>query len=308
MRQATALRFSVAGPGMIAAAASDDASRCLLLALSHDALGVIVDGLADPLQPVIAVALSSTCKGLRTSPVLERARLILMQRHFRAVALCETMVMSCEELSYAEVLEYGDSLDADDLATLGMIVRTSGLPRLHCLDLSRNFFGNAGLRELCKGLGCGAAPSLITVDISYNGFCLTGAEALAAVLLGGAMPKLATLCINDNHIGNQGIAALVAPLRKLPALKTLNLTNCEIGDEGVASLVDNLDKNEFKRLERIWLKDNLVTDAGCGMVVTAVRNGALPMIVRTNGIRLGGTNPARDPAIRAVKDAIRGRA
>ena len=37
-----------------AASSSDDASRCLLLALSHDELGVIVDGLADPLQPVVA--------------------------------------------------------------------------------------------------------------------------------------------------------------------------------------------------------------------------------------------------------------
>ena len=35
-------------------------------ALSHDELGVIFDGLADPLQPVVAVALSSTCRGLRT--------------------------------------------------------------------------------------------------------------------------------------------------------------------------------------------------------------------------------------------------
>ena len=48
------------------ARSSDDASRCLVLALSHDELGVIVDGLADPLQPVVAVALSSTCLGLRT--------------------------------------------------------------------------------------------------------------------------------------------------------------------------------------------------------------------------------------------------
>jgi len=35
-------------------------------ALSHDELGVIFDGLADPLQPGVAVALSSTCLGLRT--------------------------------------------------------------------------------------------------------------------------------------------------------------------------------------------------------------------------------------------------
>ena len=46
-----------------ASSSSDDASRCLLLAVSNDALGVIVDGLADPLQPVVAVALSGLCPG-----------------------------------------------------------------------------------------------------------------------------------------------------------------------------------------------------------------------------------------------------
>ena len=69
-----------------ASGSSDDASRCLLLALSHDELGVIVDGLADPLQPVVAIALSSTCKGLRTP--LQAALEVLKERHARAVALC----------------------------------------------------------------------------------------------------------------------------------------------------------------------------------------------------------------------------
>jgi len=32
-------------------------------ALSHDELGVIVDGLADPLQPVVAVALAARALG-----------------------------------------------------------------------------------------------------------------------------------------------------------------------------------------------------------------------------------------------------
>ena len=70
-----------------AASSGDDASSCFLflLALSHDELGVIVDGLADPLQPVVAVALSSTCLGLRTP--LRAALLVLRQRHANAVAL-----------------------------------------------------------------------------------------------------------------------------------------------------------------------------------------------------------------------------
>ena len=55
-------------------------------ALSHDELGVVFDGLANPLQPVIAVALSSTCVGLRTP--LRAALEVLQAHHESAVALC----------------------------------------------------------------------------------------------------------------------------------------------------------------------------------------------------------------------------
>ena len=44
--------------GSSTADSQDGTSRCHLLALSHDELGVIVDGLADPLQPVVAAAAS----------------------------------------------------------------------------------------------------------------------------------------------------------------------------------------------------------------------------------------------------------
>ena len=57
-----------------------------LLDLSHDELGAIVDGLANPLQPVVAVALSSTCKGLRTP--LQAALKVLRQQHRSAKSLC----------------------------------------------------------------------------------------------------------------------------------------------------------------------------------------------------------------------------
>ena len=76
-----------------ASSSSDDASRCLLLALSHDELGVIFDGLANPLQPVIAVAFSSTCLGLRTP--LQAAIEVLMGRHARAVVLCRKVGTTC---------------------------------------------------------------------------------------------------------------------------------------------------------------------------------------------------------------------
>ena len=95
--------------------------RCLLLALSHDELGVIVDGLADPLQPVVAVALSSTCLGLRT-PLLTALKK-LKKRYKRAKKLCRKVHTSCAELRVAEELDwYRKGLTTDDVATLAKIL------------------------------------------------------------------------------------------------------------------------------------------------------------------------------------------
>ena len=169
-----------------ASRSSDDDSRCLLLALSHDELGVIVDGLADPLQPVVAVAFSSTCKGLRTP--LQAALEVLKERHGRAAILCRKLQMSCAALSDAEELYWTNECFADDdMATFVMILLTNGLLRLQALHLPFNRFGDAGVQGLCEGLGCGAAPSLHLLNLSNNQFGPAGAEALAAALFRGAM-------------------------------------------------------------------------------------------------------------------------
>ena len=108
-----------------ASSSSDDDSRCLLLALSHDELGVIVDGLADPLQPVVAVALSSTCLGLRTP--LQAALQVLKGRHERAAALCRKVGTSCVGMRDAEELNWSwKGLTADDVATLGYFSHYDG--------------------------------------------------------------------------------------------------------------------------------------------------------------------------------------
>jgi len=247
-----------------AASSSDDDSGCLLLALSHDELGVIVDGLADPLQPVIAVAFSSTCLGLRTP--LGAAIQVLKERHEKAKALCRKLDKSCAEVRGAAVLMFNlrgsTLLVADDMATLAMILQTNGLPCLRELWLGNKGLGDAGVQALCEGLGRGAAPSLRILGLSSNKFGPAGAEALAAALSTGAIPKLTMLDLLANPIGNQGVAALAAPLRKWSALNQLYLDDCKIGDEGVASLVDNLGKDDFKALEHLWLNNNKITDAG----------------------------------------------
>jgi len=283
-----------------ASSSSDDASRCLLLALSHDELGVIVDGLADPLQPVVAVALSSTCLGLRT-PLLAALE-VLRERHEKAKALCRKLDQSCAGLSGAERLHGAGRLVADDAATLGMILRTNGLPRLHQLYISGSGLGDAGVQVLCEGLGRGAAPSLRVLGLAYNKFGPAGAEALAAALGRGAFPQIENLQLQGNPIGSQGVAALAAPLRKMPALSQLFLSYCEIGDEGVASLVDNLGKDDFKALQLLWQNHNKITDAGVAKLLAALDAGGLPKLV--NQAYLLEDNPASAVAVEAVHEAL----
>ena len=287
-----------------AASSSDDASRYLLLALSHDELSVIFDGLADPLQPVVAVALSSTCLGLRTP--LQAALLVLRQRHEKAKALCIKLgeapsharlgasypLMTCAGLRDAEELNWQCTPDwqctPNDLATLGLIM--PWMPSLKELNFDFSRVGDTGMHEICGGLGRGAAPSLRQLACGDNQFGAAGAEALAAALRRGAMPKLAELHLGENVIGDQGVAALAPALKKLPALFHLDLGVCGIGDAGVASLFHNLGKDDFKLLEKLYLDANGLTDKGCATVVTALKAGALPAI---RALRYPGSDDER---------------
>ena len=290
-----------------ASGGSDEASRSLLLALSHDELGVIVDGLADPLQPVVAVAFSSTCKGLRTP--LGVALEVLKQRHERANELCCKLrgaPCSCVVLRDKErLMLHNKGLNADDVATIGMILSSRGLPRLTILFIARNHdIGDAGINALCEGLVRGSAPSLRIVNIHSNQFGPAGAEALATALGRGALPALCELYLNSNSIGNHGIAALAASLRRLPALSRLYLSCCDLGDEGVASLVADLGKDDFKALEVLSLGGNKITDAGMAKLVAAINAGGLPKLKKAWPSLSLGENLASAPAVQAVIDAL----
>ena len=296
--------------------------------LSHDELGVIVDGLANPLQPVVAVALSSTCKGLRTP--LRAALELLQERHGRAVALCNKVGTTCAGLAGAKTLVWrAKGLTADDMATLRMILRTSGLPRLNGIDCSNNSFGDAGMQSLCDGLGSGGAPKLRALNLDQTNevgshevgptgavvrnhgnddFGPAGAEALAAVLRSGALPELRALSLNGASIGSQGLTNLAAPLRKLPALLWLALGLCEIGDEGVASLVGDLGKDDFKALRQLHLIGNKITGMGMAKLAGAIDAGGMPKLVdgeaEFEGTLWRGNFLASAAAGQAVHDAL----
>ena len=102
------------------------------------------------------------------------------------------------------------------------------------------------------------------------------------------------------------MAALAAPLRKLPALIMLMLAHNGIGDEGVASLFANLGKDDFKALEDLWLANNQITDAGMATLVAALDAGRLPMLLDQEDDKkyFLQQNRASASAVQAVEDAL----
>ena len=263
-------------------------------ALSHDALGVIFDCLSDPLEPVVAVALSSTCKGLRTP--LQAALKVLRQRHLQALQgavwklgqLAEeewslddffsAVQLNFQRESWVEDMEIetraGHSLDAEDIASLAMIMRTHGLPVLQGLNLQGNGFGDVGIQRLSEGLVLGAAPSLLSLNLDGNNFGPVGAHALAASF--GGMINLKLLSVGHNRIGDQGVAALAGPLRMLARLDVLQLTRCNFGDEGAASLFADLGTDDFKALKQVDLAFNNITKMGYAHVFLAIDGDMMP--------------------------------
>ena len=270
-------------------------------ALSHDELGVIVDGLADPLRPQLAVALSSTCLGLRTP--LQAALKVLKHRHWRVAALwyvCDdgtrlTKVRYLKKLNFAK-----KGLTIDDMATIGMILRW--LPRLQELFLDDNPFGDAGLQALCEALDRCLLRSLTVLDLAQTFLGPAGAEALATALRLGMLPALKELCLNDNYkLGNQGVIALAEPVRKMSSLSDLSLCECGVGHEGFAVLFANLGKDDFKKLEQLDIEFNDVTDADCEALVKAIKRGLMPELA---AVTVHRQTTASDEALKAVDAAL----
>ena len=116
------------------------------------------------------------------------------------------------------------------------------------------------------------------------------------------MRNVEMMQLSHNRLGNQGVAALSAMLRKRP-LTCLFLVGCEIGDEGVASLFADLGKDDFKSLEMLELDHNDITDAGTTTLIAAIDAGRLPKLQQQQDNGLHG-NPASAAALKAVQDAL----
>eukprot|EP00964_Phaeocystis_antarctica_P006807 scaffold3683_cov45-Phaeocystis_antarctica.AAC.2 len=262
-----------------------------MLALPDELLQHIFKQAYNPLEPHIAVYLNSASHGLWASTQVLLPQ--LRAGHEAAAALCLKkhyvgLVRSCKDLREAKEVNWQcKGLTESDLTTLGTL--GSVLPALETLWLvehSAHAAGPDGVQRFAEGLGAGALPAVTVLAIENMHVGEAGASALAAALGQGALPRLKTLKLYNAAIGDAGLVALAPALRRLLALELLNLDKNPLGDEGLAALVappppagvPPLPTGGLMKLKTLNLNNTQVTDAGCATLAAALDSGALPAL------------------------------
>ena len=286
--------------------------------LSEDVVGIVFSQLSNPVDPRDAVAFGSASSWLREQEQTQALMQQLRADHETVTALCHKTQSSfssrnhktgrtCKELREAKVIYWTDrGLSTADLAVLGTLGAV--LPALLVLHLSESAgtaCGPDGVQQLLGGLGTlQAVRSFVLIGMHVGD---AGASALAAALRRGALPQLRSLVLNRAAIGDAGLVGLAPALRRLPALERLYLAGNPFGDEGLAALVAPLPAGApplpagvLTKLKRLNLSITQVTDAGCATLVAALHRGALPAL---EDLCLSNTL-ASDAATAAVQEAL----
>ena len=255
-------------------------SSCMFLLLGHDEMDVVAQELCDPLQPLLAVNLGSTAKGLQMP--MQAALAQLKQQHLEAEGFAALVGMDMERLRVATTLRLG-SFDGRPLTlahgrALGTLVGCGSLPMLRNLCIECDECGDEGVVLLAVGLRRGGLPSLGTLRFASSQIGEQAASALAAALTKRAVPALTTLHLGDNELGDLGLVALAPALRQLPTLTELKMWDNEISDRGLAALIAQPMTGVLESLQLLDLCGNNITDAGCAALDSALRSGALPAL------------------------------
>ena len=170
---------------------------------------------------------------------------------------------------------------------------------------------NDGMQQLADGLGAGALPS-VDFFVLLNAYVGdAGALALAAALDRGSLRGLEYLKLENAAISDAGLIALAPALRRHPALMTLDLQVNPLGDEGLAALVappppadaTSPPTRGLTQLKTLNLGYTQVSDAGCAALAAALNSGALPVL---DFLELFGA-PASAAASAAVKKIYKSR-
>ena len=295
--------------GFVGSAELHDAGgRWALAAHSGDEQRIVFIQLCNVLDPRVAVDFSSASQWLRVP--MQALLWELRADHEVASALCLKMGMrSCKELREAKVVDWDDNVHWTDLETLGPL--SSVLSVLEELHLAQ---GVLGVQRLAEELGTGALPAVTTLTLNHMHVGDTGALALAAALGRGALPALKPLALHNAAISDAGLVALAPALRRLPALEDLYLGANPLGNEGLAALVapppppaDALSPptGVLAELKRLNLKNTQVSDAGCAALVAAIDSGLLSASFEFLGLDgdlpSGAVEPVHEALARAAK-------
>ena len=256
-----------------------------LSAMSGDEGGMIFSQLCDALEPRIAVAFSSVSHGMREST--QAQRLQLRAEHEAAAALClKVSRRSCKELREAKELFLTGGVGSDNVQP-------------------------DNVQRLAEGLGAGALPAMTALCINGVHVGDAGASAIAAALGRGALPRLSCLVLYEAAIGDAGLVALAPVLRRLPALMQIDMQRNPLGDEGLAALVAPpppagalpQPTRALAKLEKLDLCRTHVTDAGCAALVAALDTGALPALTNSMLVAAAPAGAASNTAAFAVHEA-----
>ena len=279
-----------------------------LAALSEDEQRIVFSQLCNMLDPRGAVDFSSITNELWE--LTQSLRQQLRTDHEVAAALCRKLgFRSCKELREAKTVKWiFKGLSATDLALLGTL--GSVLPALEKLigDSSGSAAGPDGVLRLAERLGAGALPALTTFVFASVHVGDAGASALAAALGRGALPRLKNLALANAAITDAGLVALAPALRRWPALERLSLMSNPLGDEGLAALVAPPPAagalapptGGLTKLKTLSLHSTQVSDAGCATLAAALDSGALPALEALNLVDI----PASAAAKAAVREAL----
>jgi len=237
MRPATCPASTATASTTITAAASISESGSPLLNLAHDLVELLVrrGRLLNPLQPESALALSATCREMRSQ--LRPALRLLRPRHVAVRELCRKAGTTTASAGAAESLGWDcKGLDDADCATLGALLAHGVLDHVTTLTLHGNALGDDAIAALFAGLGL---PSK------------------------SALPHLRSLGFETNTVGDRALAAIARVAlgangtRVLPALRDLQISNNKIGDSGLFALGRALhDPAALPQLQRLWATGN----------------------------------------------------
>ena len=114
--------------------------------------------------------------------------------------------------------------------------------------------------------------------------------------------------LSSTALGDAGLVALAPALRRLPALEELGLGASPLGNEGLAALVappppadaPTTTTGVLTKLKGLYLSRTQITDAGCATLAAALDSGVLPALRYLN---LSGIHPFSAAAKAALRRA-----